>query len=162
MKTKALFVVTICAVFLAIVCVPRDAGAFWVGTNGDELIELDRVDNGIHAPLHEQTVGHYGFWNGSSEWVDVLDFSLTNPLISPWTWSTVTWVPDPARDWPGGYSFLPPSMLPVRDVLAQALEGSSPDCPSIAPMFGSQLPDFLAFGHSEAIVQRRYEIEVPA
>lgn len=163
MKTNALFAATICAAFLAIVCVPRDAGAFWIGTNGDELIELDRVDNGTHAPLHEKTVGHYGFWRSSSEWVDVLDFSLTNPLIYPWTWSTVTWEPDPLRDWPGGYTFLPPSQLPVRDLLAQALEGRSPASRhSIAPMFGSQLPDLLAFGHSEAIVVRRDDIGVPA
>jgi len=134
-----------------------------MGTDGDELIELDRIDNSSHSPLHEQDAGHYGFWLTTSKWVDVLDFSLSEPLIYPYTWSTVIWEPNTAKDWPGGYSYVPPSELPIGDLLAQTIEGMPVTSQAfIAETFGNQFSDVVAYFLGAPFIARRYDFGVPA
>jgi len=126
MKRTTIATITL-IVLLQLIGITSDAiGSYWV-TDGSDIIELERNDHLLHSPWHEVGQGSYGYWVTTSQWQQVLDFSQTNPLISPFTWTNVSWIPS-SMDWNGGVYLILPETIEHPDVTPYELAPSSVEC----------------------------------
>ncbi len=76
--------------------------ALWLDFDDDGLWDeeedllLTRVDyNDPDCPDHERNEGKYGFWDGSENFILVVDFYESQPYQSPYTEDDVFWIPGP-------------------------------------------------------------------
>lgn len=81
-------ILSVFAIFcLLFASVPQANAQYWI-TDGEEDILLDRTDSSPNAPLHEEHVGDYGYWEGTI-WVEVINDGQVNTAYE----TLVEWIP---------------------------------------------------------------------